>query len=94
MHNHTNIFCLLITKHHQKLFSLYQWYTKLNDSGMLVLIKMLLSHPVLNKCSAVAEMGDRLATIDMGRKVGAVPLFKSSWVPHLTQCRLDRGLPS
>ena len=24
----------------------------------------------LNKSSAVAEMGDRLATIDMGRKVG------------------------
>jgi len=24
----------------------------------------------LNKCSAVAEMGDRLATIDMGRKIG------------------------
>jgi len=23
-----------------------------------------------NKCSAVAEMGDRLATIDMGRKLG------------------------
>jgi len=29
----------------------------------------------LDKSSAVAEMGDRLATIDMGRKVGAaVPL--------------------
>jgi len=29
-----------------------------------------------NKCSAVAEMGDRLATIDMGRKLGDdVPLF-------------------
>jgi len=27
-----------------------------------------------NKCSAVAEMGDRLATIDMGRKLGDVPL--------------------
>jgi len=28
------------------------------------------------KCSAVAEMGDRLATIDMGRKLGAaVPLW-------------------
>ena len=40
-------------------------------------------------------MGDRLATIDMGRKLGAVPPF---WVgelgPHLTQCGLDRGLPS
>jgi len=28
-----------------------------------------------NKSSAAAEMGDRLATIDMGRKLGAVPLI-------------------
>jgi len=34
-----------------------------------------------NKCSAVAEMGDRLATIDMGRKWGAVPLLGGGWVP-------------
>ena len=27
------------------------------------------------KCSAVAEMGDRFATIDIGRKLGALPLF-------------------
>ena len=34
-----------------------------------------LCKPVPYKSSAVAEMGDRLATIDMGRKVGAaVPL--------------------
>jgi len=35
------------------------------------------------KSSAVAEMGDRLATIDLGRKVGAaVPLSVGvSWVP-------------
>jgi len=32
------------------------------------------------KSSAVAEMGDRLATIDMGRKLGAVP-FGGSLVP-------------
>jgi len=29
-----------------------------------------------NKCSTVDEMGDRLATIDMGRKLGAVPLLR------------------
>jgi len=37
-----------------------------------------------NKSSAVAEMGDRLATIDMDRKVrAAVPLSvgDGSWVP-------------
>jgi len=35
------------------------------------------------RACAVAEIGDRLATIDMGRKVGAaVPLSRrGSWVP-------------
>jgi len=33
-----------------------------------------------NKCSAVAEMGDRLAAIDMGQKLGLY-LFWGSWVP-------------
>jgi len=32
-------------------------------------------------------MGDRLATIDMGRKLGTVPLFGGGELgPHLTQC--------
>jgi len=36
----------------------------------------------LNKSSAVAEIGDRLATIGVGQKVGAaVPLPWGSWVP-------------
>jgi len=36
-----------------------------------------------NKSSAVAEMGERFATIDMGLKVGgaAAPLSTGSWVP-------------
>jgi len=39
-------------------------------------------------------MGDRLATVDMGRKVGAaVALSVEELGPHLTQCRLGRGLP-
>ena len=29
----------------------------------------------INKCSAVAEMGDRLAKTDLDRKFGAVPLL-------------------
>ena len=40
-----------------------------------------------NKCSAVAEMDDRLDTIDMGRKLGeggCAPLFRGSWVPSNT----------
>jgi len=36
-----------------------------------------------NKCSAVAEIGDRLA----------VPLLGGELGPHLTQCGLGRGLP-
>ena len=40
----------------------------------------------LYKSSAVAEMGDCLATIDMGRKLGELG-------PHLTQCCLGRSLP-
>ena len=41
---------------------------------------------VTKKYSAVAEMGDRLATIDMGRKLGAVSLWGREVGPHLTQC--------
>jgi len=38
-------------------------------------------------------MGDRLATIDMGRKVGAaVPLSMKEVGPNLTRCHLGRGL--
>jgi len=48
-----------------------------------------------NKSSAVAEMDDRLATIDMRRKVGAaVPLSMGELGrPYLTQYVLGRGLP-
>jgi len=52
-----------------------------------------------DKCSAVAEMGDRLATIDMCRKLGAVPLLggagspcnSAAWAEAclLTKWRLD-----
>jgi len=39
-----------------------------------------------NKCSAVVEMGDRFATIDMGCKTGdCVPLLAKLDL-HLTQC--------
>jgi len=37
-----------------------------------------------NKTSAVAEMGNHLATIDMGWKLGAVPLLGRSWAPSNT----------
>jgi len=37
----------------------------------------------LNKSSAVAEMGDRLATIETGRKVGGccASFRRGTWVP-------------
>ena len=49
----------------------------------------------LNKSSAVAKAGDRLATIGMGRKVGGycIPLSEGEMGPHLTQCGLGRGRP-
>jgi len=42
------------------------------------------------KSSAVAEMGDRLATINMGQKVGGLlcPFLSGELGPHLTLCRL------
>ena len=44
--------------------------------------------------SAVAKMGDRLATIDEPKIGGAVPLFVGGGLgAHLTQCRLGKGLP-
>ena len=46
-----------------------------------------------HKSSAVAEMGDRLATIGMGRKWDAAGGCGSPLGPHLTQCGLGRGLP-
>jgi len=43
----------------------------------------------------VAEMGGRLATIDMDRKVGVLCPFPSGKLgPHLTQFWLGRGLPA
>jgi len=49
---------------------------------------------MFNKSSAVAQMGDRLATTDMNRKLVALCPFGGVEVsPHLTQCDQGRGLP-
>jgi len=32
-------------------------------------------------------------TLPCRKVAGAVPIFKRNWIPHLTQCRLGRGLP-
>jgi len=49
----------------------------------------------INKCLTVAEMDDRLATIDMGQKLGGAmpPFWGWELGPHLTQYGLGRGLP-
>jgi len=50
----------------------------------------------MNKCLAVAEtadkMGDRLARIDMGQKLGGLCPFLGELGRHLTYCGLGRGL--
>jgi len=53
-----------------------------------------LCHELCNKSSAVAEMGDRLATIHMSRKLGAVPLLGELEDPNVIQCGLGLRLPS
>ena len=62
--------------------------TRLTFDGIVidhVTENLLLSLPVKEfwqELSSVAEMGDRLATIDMGRKVGVLCAFPwGSWVP-------------
>jgi len=47
------------------------------------------------KNSAVAETGDRLATIDMGRKLGAVPFFRGegAGAPSNTMSPGPRPIP-
>jgi len=48
---------------------------------------------VVNKGSAVAEMGDR-GHNRHGLKIGnCAAVGEGELGPHLTQCRLDRGLP-
>jgi len=46
------------------------------------------------KCSAVAEMGERLAKIDRGRELGVFPFWGKELGPYVTQCGQGRDLPS
>jgi len=49
------------------------WRIRFNRSSAAAMrsyVKLLWPLVIINKSSALAEMGDRLATIDMGRKVG------------------------
>jgi len=59
------------------------WVPLITECGMG---RDLIPYPDLHPSS-------RLATIDMGRKLGAVPLLGAGAATHLTQRRLGRGLP-
>ena len=61
-------FAQVMTKNEVLCFFAHNLYCRLN----------------IYKCSAVAEMGNRLATIDMGRKLGAVPLWRGAGSPSNT----------
>jgi len=62
-----------------------QWFAWFKDTVRSIFI---------NNCSAAADMADCLATIDMGRKMWGMPLFREGVTgPHLTQSRMCRGLP-
>ena len=41
----------------------------------------VVSFSMFHKSSAVAEMGDRMATIDMGLKLAVLCPFRRTWVP-------------
>jgi len=57
-------------------------------------LQSVLSEDNMNKCSAVAKMGDGLATIDMGRKVKeAVVPVSGELGTHLTMWPAPRPTP-
>ena len=66
------------------------WDGTLANTIVIVMTVRYTKYTIYNKSSEVAEMGDCLATIGMGRKQGAaVPLSMGELGPHLTQCGLD-----
>ena len=71
----------------------YEWNVRLVLLCRLSSPRLNLSHYCsFYKCSAVAEMGDRLAIIDTGRELRALPLMGDKLDPHVTQCCLGQGL--
>jgi len=77
----------------------YFWWQGTTALSLLLHHQRWRFRPLLKKCkwnksSAVADMGDRLATSDMGRKVGGgccAPFGVEELGPHLTQCGLGRA---
>jgi len=68
-----------------------RWYRVNHGQNALLIFHEFLGD-YLQNCSAVAEMGDRLAIIDMGKKLGAVPIL-GELDPHVTQSGLGQSLP-
>ena len=88
-----------ISRNFQLWGLLYQgqiWHARV-DPWYILPYQILLQSvfTIIDKCLAVAEMGNCLATIDMGRKEGvtAVAIRGGELGPHLIQCGLGRGLP-
>jgi len=70
---------------------LINWTNKTNFKIKGIWIKAIINN---YRSSIVAEMDDRLATTDMGRKVGgcSVPFCGEDLGPYLTHCLLGQGL--
>jgi len=83
LHNVMSQSCMLESCERMMLTASFVVFTSLCG-----LIFMTSDINIFNKCSATAEMGDRLATIDMGRKLGegCATLGEGHLGPHLTQC--------
>jgi len=77
---------------HQQLQTCVQQYMTIGTPALTLRLVQWRCCVKCNKCSAVAEMGDRLATIDMDRKLGAVLLWRGDLGPHLTNRATDPRL--
>ena len=94
-------FFLLCFNSHLPLTAVLQVHLDVADSyRMSVRICTAVTHQLYltvgsnNKSSPVAEVGNCLATIDIGQKVwAAVPISVGELGLRLTQCDQDRGLP-
>jgi len=66
----------------------YLFHTQAAKQANIKQLGLRTDHKLANKCSAIAEMGDRLATIDMDRNLGGCVPWGRELGPHVTLCRL------
>ena len=87
---HTQTQCTLITERAHYVCNLNTKQVSICNLCYLQLVAYI----TLYKCSAIAETGDCLATIDISQKGGLMcPYWTGELGPHLTQCGLGWGLP-